>query len=119
MQSPKTHVAVPQPENGNSGHAALVPGMAILIDADLRLEEGLDHNDDQDQDGIIDANLRLEEGHDHNDDQGGIDDKKCKTYLPPPGIEDARHAHEDLQAILKPKRKTGYGHVDPGFSSLM
>jgi len=37
------------------------------------------------------------------------------TQLHPPSKEEARRAYEDLQSILKPKRKNGPGHVDPGF----
>jgi len=93
-QSPKTHAAVPhQPQNGNRDLTA-IPGMANMIDTDP------------------------EEPDDRNDDQHETGDKKHRTFLPPPGIEDVRRAYEDLQGILKPKRKTGPGHVDPGLNLI-
>ena len=43
------------------------------------------------------------------------DSERQGTQLHPPSKEEARRTYEDLQSILKPKRKNGPGHVDPGF----
>jgi hypothetical protein len=60
-----------------------------------------------------------EEEEDEEADKGPDEDKpQAGNYSPPPGIEDARRAYEDLQKILKPKRKNGPGYVDPGFDPL-
>ena len=65
---------------------------------------------------MIDTAAEPEEGHDRNNAQDSV--SYHRTYLSPPGIEDARTAYEDLQMILKPKRKSGQGHMDPGFDSI-
>lgn len=106
-QSPETHAVMmshqSEPKNGNRGPTALVPGMADLIDAGPE-EEGV-HDDDQD--GI-------------DDDQDRTNVEKHGAYSSPPGIQDARSAHEDLQKILKPKRQSGHGHWrDPGLNPIM
>ena len=65
--SPKSHAIHHQPNNINCPDpVALVPGMVDMpvVDADLE-----DNN---------------------NDDRVGIEDKMCRQYSPPPGIEDTR-----------------------------
>jgi len=98
VQSPEIHLAVEmldQPENGfGIEDPTLVPEMADMINTDP------------------------EEENVHNDNSHGINVKKYTTYLCPPGIEDTLMAHNDLKSILKPKRKTGAGYLDPGFDLM-
>ena len=96
MRSPKTETHVHQLENESRDPAALVPEMADMnhmIDADS--DDG-NNNSDQDSDG------------NHGP---GIDE--YRVYLPPPGIEDAWRAYEDIQKILKSNQKR-----QPGLDSI-
>jgi hypothetical protein len=93
---PETVTLVPEVD-------APVPELIPTGEEDDEDDEDEDEEEDEDEDEEIDE---------------GPDGEKPSNYLPPPGIEDARRAYEDLQGILKPKRKKGPGHVDPGFDPM-
>jgi hypothetical protein len=89
-------------ENGNDYPETVIPVPEVDESIPELIPAGEDE-DDQDQDQEMDEEP---------------DDDKPGKYSPPPGIEDARRAYEDLQKILKPKQKKGPGHVDPGLDPL-
>ena len=99
VQSPEIHLAMEmldQPKNGfGIEDPTLVLEMADMINTDP------------------------EEENVHNDNSHGINVKKYTMYLCPPGIEDTLMAHNDLKSILKPKRKTGAGYLDPRFDLMI
>ncbi|KAI0684168.1 hypothetical protein BC835DRAFT_1422518 [Cytidiella melzeri] len=41
----------------------------------------------------------------------------CYIFAPEPDV--VKKAYDDLRAILKPRRKKGYGHVDPGLNWIL
>src|SRR5882762_2531104 len=40
------------------------------------------------------------------------------TFRPPPSVDEARMAHEDLNNILRPQRSSGIGYKDPGLDLM-